>query len=146
MLLGGEEGRQRLEGILALPAQSAFGQPAYPDLFTKAAVLLRSVVLDHPFMDGNKRMGMAAAMFFLSMNGLAVCASDDEVVDFTLRVATGQERNLDAMANWLREQSLQLDDILHAIETDSVPDLLTSLPGDAELQERPILRSLIHGE
>ena len=53
VMLGGEEGAGRVEGILQLPRQTAGGRPAYPTLFDKAAALFRSMILNHPFVDGN---------------------------------------------------------------------------------------------
>jgi prophage maintenance system killer protein len=55
-MLGGQAGADVLQGILELPRQTAGGASAYPTIFDKAAVLLRSVSLDHPFVDGNKRI------------------------------------------------------------------------------------------
>lgn len=109
-MLGGGHGAEVLRGILELPRQSALGEPAYPTIFDKAAVLLRSIALDHPFVDGNKRMALATAMVFLSVNGWLLRATDDELRDFTLDVVTGRVRKLAQIAEWLELKSVVIDE------------------------------------
>ena len=58
-----------LEAAVERPRQSAFGDDAYPDLPSKAAALLDSLVRNHPFVDGNKRIGMLASFVFVELNG-----------------------------------------------------------------------------
>jgi len=55
-----------------------------------AAAYLFHIVQNHPFIDGNKRTGAAAAIIFLDMNGVEIEADEEGLVDLTLRVATGQ--------------------------------------------------------
>jgi death on curing protein len=59
----------------------------YPDLAAKAAALMQSVVLNHPVVDGNKRVGVHAAEFLMERNGQALEADDDELERLTLTVA-----------------------------------------------------------
>jgi len=66
------------------------GQYLHGDLFEMAAAYLFHVVQNHPFIDGNKRIGLEAAMVFLDLNGHAVDASIEELVDLTLQTAQGQ--------------------------------------------------------
>jgi death-on-curing protein len=61
--------RNMLESAVACPMMSAFGEDAYPTIIEKAAALLHSLVLNHPFVDGNKRTGTIA---FLHLNGVRV--------------------------------------------------------------------------
>lgn len=58
----------------------------YPDLFTKAAALLDSLINDHPLVDGNKRTGITAASLFLWRNGHRLSASHADVEKFTLQL------------------------------------------------------------
>ena len=58
-----------LEAAVARPQTTVFGQDAYPDLFTKAAALLHSLVRNHALVDGNKRAAWAGAWVFLEVNG-----------------------------------------------------------------------------
>ena len=59
-----------LGSAAARPQATAFGQDAYPDLVTKAAALLQSIVNNHALVDGNKRLGWLAAAVFLELNGV----------------------------------------------------------------------------
>ena len=78
-----------LGGAAARPSTTAFGDDAYPDIFTKAAALLDSIVNSHPLIDGNTRLGWLAAAVFCEINGASVLsASDDEVYDLVIEVAT----------------------------------------------------------
>ena len=73
----------------ARPQASAFGDDAYPDVWTKAGALLHSVVNNHPLVDGNKRLGWLAAAVFLELNGSSVSAAgNDAVYDLVMTVAS----------------------------------------------------------
>ena len=91
-----------LEAAAARPRASAFGEDAYPDLWTKAAALLQSVVKNHPLVDGNKRLGWLATATFLELNGVEVArATNDDVYELVMRVAASQP-SVDDIAEWLR--------------------------------------------
>lgn len=78
-----------LGSAAARPQTSVFGQDAYPDLVTKAAALLQSIVNNHPLIDGNKRLGWLATAVFLEMNGLAASKiANDDVYDLVMWVAS----------------------------------------------------------
>ncbi len=71
------------------PSASAFGDDAYPDVWTKAAALLQSVVNNHPLVDGNKRLGWLACAVFLDVNGMDPSnASNDGVYELVIHVAS----------------------------------------------------------
>jgi len=59
-----------LASALGRPQTSAFGQDAYPDLWSKAAALMHSVIRNHPFLDANKRTAVALALTLLTYNGI----------------------------------------------------------------------------
>jgi len=81
-----------LGSAAARPQASAFGEDAYPDLWTKAAALLHSVVKNHALVDGNKRLGWLATAVFLEINGVAVThVSNDAVYDLVMGVTTGRD-------------------------------------------------------
>lgn len=81
-----------LGSAAARPAASAFGQDAYPDIWLKAAALLQSLVKNHPLVDGNKRLGWLATAVFLQLDGVeSTHASNDDVYDFVIAVAAGQQ-------------------------------------------------------
>lgn len=78
-----------LESALARPRASVFGEDAYPTLHEKAAALLESLVGNHALIDGNKRLAVVATFLFYGMNGYAISATEDELFDFMIEVATG---------------------------------------------------------
>lgn len=82
----------RLGAAATRPQTSAFGGDAYPDIWTKGAALLQSIVKDHPLVDGNKRLGWLATAVFLHLNGVpAQRAENDAVYGFVMSVADGDE-------------------------------------------------------
>jgi len=108
---GGSAGlrdRGGLESAVARPQMTFGGEDLYPDLASKAAALMHSLVMNHPFVDGNKRVGAVAMDFLLSVNGHGLDATDDEVVEVTLAVARG-EVSAEALAIWIRQRSHPLE-------------------------------------
>ena len=78
-----------LGSAAARPQAIAFGHDAYPDIVTKAAALLQSIVNNHALVDGNKRLGWLATAVFLELNGFnASTISNDEVYDLVIWVAS----------------------------------------------------------
>lgn len=100
----GLRGRGGLESAAARPQMTFGGEDLYPDLASKAAALMHSIVMNHPFLDGNKRVGAMAAEFFLAVNGVDLLASDDELIEGTLAVARG-EVSAEALAIWIRQRT-----------------------------------------
>lgn len=92
-----------LSSAVARPAATVYGQDAYPDLFTKAAALLHSLVRNHALVDGNKRAAWASAWVFLEVNGVSLGAELDVAAaeEFMLAAARG-ELELPAIAAGLR--------------------------------------------
>lgn len=77
-----------LSAAIARPRASAFGDDAYPEIWSKAAALLHSLVKNHALVDGNKRLGWLACAVFLDLNGIdPTTASNDDVFDLVTRVA-----------------------------------------------------------
>jgi death-on-curing protein len=79
-----------LDSAAHRPQATAFGDDAYPDLDTKAAVLLESIVRNHPLVDGNKRLSWVAVVVFYGLNGLALRAPEDPAYDLVVGVAEGR--------------------------------------------------------
>ncbi len=91
-----------LGAAAARPQASAFGEDAYPDIWTKAAALLHSVVNNHPLVDGNKRLGWLATAVFLELNDASVStAANDAVYDLVMTVAS-TDLTVDDIADALR--------------------------------------------
>jgi len=82
--------------------RSAFGEDAYPDVWTKAAALLQSIVKDRPLVDGNKSLGWLATAVFLELNGVeATAVGNDEVYELVVMIAAGHHE-VDEIAVMLR--------------------------------------------
>jgi len=78
-----------LDSAAARPRTTVFGDDAYPDIWTKSAALLHSIVKNHALIDGNKRLGWLATATFLEINGGSVIrASNGDVYDLVIEVAT----------------------------------------------------------
>lgn len=95
-----------LESAVTRSAMTFGGEDLYVDLAAKAAALMHSLVLNHPFVDGNKRVGVAAAEFFLEYNGHGIDATDDELEAITLSVAEAKIE-VEALAIWIRQRLLE---------------------------------------
>ena len=93
-----------LELALARPKASFGGEDLYPDVWSKAAALMHSLIHNHPFVDGNKRTGLAAMGLFLELNGRELTASNEAALAFTRRVVAGT-MDLEDMAAWMRAQT-----------------------------------------
>jgi len=91
-----------LGSAAARPRTTAFGLDAYPDIWTKAASLLQSIVGNHALVDGNKRLGWLATAVFLELNGHSVAAArNDRVYELVLSVAANQP-SVDEIASALK--------------------------------------------
>lgn len=90
-----------LAAAVERPMATAFGEDLYPSLSAKAAALMHSIITRHPFLDGNKRTGLTAAIVFLAVNGVTARADQDALYDLTLAVASGALRDLDEIARQL---------------------------------------------
>ena len=97
-----------LEASLAQPRQSFAGVDLYPGLTAKAAALRFSLIQNHPFLDGNKRIGHAAMETTLMLNGFELSASVDAAEATVLAVASGQ-LNRDAFTRWVMANQRSLD-------------------------------------
>ena len=96
-----------LGAAAARPQASAFGEDAYPDIWTKAAALLHSVVNNHPLTDGNKRLGWLATAVFLELNDAKVStATNDDVYNLVMSAAS-TDLAVDDIATELRRMCSQ---------------------------------------
>lgn len=64
-----------------------FGEELYPDLASKSAALIRAIIADHSFTDGNKRTAMLTGLTFLNLNGLFLSINKGEIEDYAVKVA-----------------------------------------------------------
>ena len=101
---GGVRDIGRLEAVVSAQHQVVFGEELYATVFTKAAALMRGIIGDHPFTDGNKRTAMLAGLTLLEVNGYNFTAQRGELEDFAVRIAT-DHLDIDAIADWLKRHS-----------------------------------------
>ncbi len=76
----------------------------YPDIFTKAAALMHSLIKNHPFIDGNKRTAITTASIFLIRNGYQIRTANKELERFTLKVAS-TNTEIKEIAKWFKKHS-----------------------------------------
>lgn len=99
---GGIRDLEVLESAVAVPRMTFAGEDIYPALVDKAAALGFSLIQNHPFIDGNTRIGHAAVEVFLILNGFEIRASIDEQEQVILSVAAGELRR-DFFKQWLTQ-------------------------------------------
>ena len=86
-----------LESALEAPYQGFGGIELYPTILEKAARLGYGLTANHPFVDGNKRIGVYAMLVFLEANGISLNIDDDEIVDISLKIADGSYKYEDIL-------------------------------------------------
>lgn len=78
-----------LESAVNSPFQTFDGKSIYPSLESKAARLCYSLIQNHPFVDGNKRIGILSMLTFLELNKIFLNTSDNDLIELGLGVASG---------------------------------------------------------
>lgn len=100
--------RGALEAAVARPQMTFGGDDLYPDLAAKAAALMHSLIQNHPFVDGNKRVGAHAGLLFVRINGHRLAISPAELTATVMAVARG-ELAAEALAIWIRQRLVALE-------------------------------------
>ena len=95
------------ESALVRPQTSLFGEDAYPTLELKAAVMVESIILNHPMVDGNKRSSWLALNLFVELNDFEIIATQDEVFDYVLDVAN-KRIDSEQSAEWIKNHLRKL--------------------------------------
>ena len=106
-LYGGHRGVRDmglLESAVAQPQATSGGEFCHEFPFAMAAAYLFHIVGNHPFLDGNKRTGLVAALVFLDLNGIEVDAPAGSLHDLTVSVATGRAGKAE-VAEFLRSHA-----------------------------------------
>lgn len=104
---GGSEGIRDLgllQSAIAMPMAAFGGQYLHTDLNEMAAAYLYHLAQNHPFLDGNKRVGAVAADVFLAMNDVELLAGEEEYADLVLSVACGKTSKSE-VADFFRSQT-----------------------------------------
>ena len=94
-----------LESASARPRFTTFGEDAYPSIHLKAAALLHSIARNHPLVDGNKRLALAATIAFYGLNGLRLTLSNDEAYQLVMAVAAGELDDVEQIAHRLESST-----------------------------------------
>lgn len=92
----------RLESAIATQTQNVFGEELYPSVVEKSAAIIRSIIADHPFVDGNKRTAILAGLTLLKTNDIRFAAQTGEIEDFAVKIALAK-LDIPAIALWLHE-------------------------------------------
>ncbi|MFJ9433893.1 type II toxin-antitoxin system death-on-curing family toxin [Streptomyces sp. NPDC101490] len=92
-----------LDSAVHRPAAAMFGEEAYPELLDKAAALLQSLAVNHPFLDGNKRTAWLSCVTFLAMHGVQLRPDIDAAERLVIAVATGETHEVGTIADGLRD-------------------------------------------
>lgn len=93
-----------LDSAVEMPRAGFGDQYLHEDIFQMAAAYVFHIVMNHPFIDGNKRAGFHAAVVFLDLNGWALTLDDDDAYDLVIGVCEGTVTKK-ALADALRSDS-----------------------------------------
>ena len=93
-----------LESAVARPESSFGGEDLYPTIFLKAGALVHSLLMNHQFVDGNKRTAMFSVMTFLELNGYKFVAKQKEVVNAALWIEN-KKPTIEEISKWLKKNS-----------------------------------------
>jgi len=104
---GGIRDLNALESAVAQPAMTFDGADLYPTVAAKAGAFAHSLIQNHPFIDGNKRIGHAAMEVFLVINGFEIGASIDEQEAAFIGVASGELSRAD-LTDWIEQHLASL--------------------------------------
>ena len=105
--LHGVRDTHALLSLVDSPAQKVFGKELYPTIFDKAAFYARSIIMNHPFVDGNKRTGITTASVFLENNGYEMIAREGEFEELALRIIS-EKMDIAKIADWLKSRSKKI--------------------------------------
>jgi death-on-curing protein len=89
-----------LESAIARPSQMFDSKELYPSVLEKAAALIESILINHPFIDGNKRTGYTLLRLFLIQNEMDITASQDNKYEFVIDIASGALK-YEGIISWL---------------------------------------------
>ena len=94
-----------LDSALNTAFQTYNGKELYPSKEEKGAKLGISLVQNHAFVDGNKRIGMLVMMSFLELNGIKILCEDIEVIEIGIRLASNQ-MNYESLLEWIKDHKI----------------------------------------
>ena len=89
-----------LDSALKATFQTFGGKDLYPEILDKASQLCYSLIENHPFADGNKRIGVHLTLLFLKLNNVELAYTQKELIEFGLNIASGK-MSKDSIKEWL---------------------------------------------
>lgn len=108
---GGSHGirdRETLLSALSRPYQTFDGSDLYETIHQKAASLIESILINHPFIDGNKRTGYTLMRLLLLQSGFDITASQENKYEFVINIASGAVKYANIL-NWLKENTAPIN-------------------------------------
>jgi death on curing protein len=97
--------RNLLLSAINRPFQTFDGKELYPGPLEKAAALGESLIINHPFVDGNKRTALLAMLALLNEYEQLLAVQEDEMYNFIIAMSTGEKR-FEEILTWLKSKSL----------------------------------------
>ena len=104
---GGANGVRDMGGLqsaLARPFQTFGGTDLYPTTYEKAAAIGESLIMNHPFIDGNKRTGYLLMEALLRFGGYKIKSDDEELYNFVISISTGAT-SFEEIEEWLQKNT-----------------------------------------
>ena len=98
----GIRNKNEIDSVISNVYATFDGQELYPSTVDKASFLSYGLIKGHAFLDGNKRVGVATMMIYLKMNGYELNVTNEELIDFGLKIATSQY-NQQNIASWIEK-------------------------------------------
>lgn len=93
-----------LESALARPYQTYDSLDLYPTAYEKAAAIGESIIMNHPFIDGNKRTGYVLMETILRLSGYKIISTDDNLYSFVISISTGESK-FEQIVEWLKQNT-----------------------------------------
>lgn len=106
-LYGGANGIRDVNGLesaIARPYQTYDSLDLYPSVYEKAAAIGESIIMNHPFIDGNKRTGYVLVETILRLSGNKIISTDDDLYSFVISISTG-EIKFEQIVEWLKQNT-----------------------------------------
>ena len=94
-----------LESAINSPFQSFGGVELFPQIECKAAHLAFNIINNHPFLDGNKRIGILVMMVFLEVNNIKLQCSDEDIIDLGIGIAENRY-NSEHIEEWIYNKQI----------------------------------------
>lgn len=93
-----------MESAIARPYQTFGGEDLYPTAFEKAAAIVESIIINHPFVYGNKRTGFLAMLAVLEESNIAINVANEDIYSFVIKTSTGESK-FEQIVEWLKENT-----------------------------------------